>query len=181
MALPVLILPYFFLVGICAVLAQMVLPLAFPLLDLGGFGSALMPLVVIYVTLELGDERAPVLAGLFGLLLDLTSQHRMGTSILLLSGLSVLVLSQARRPQSQQWVMRALYVLVGTFLYCLFDYIFVMAEAWRWTWPLGVWSKIVFACLLNLILSFPIFFAIGFIPRLCGWKPFYEEQVRPYA
>jgi len=36
----------------------------FPILNIVGFGSALVPLVVIYASLELGDERAPILAAL---------------------------------------------------------------------------------------------------------------------
>ena len=58
------------------------------------------------------------------------------------------------------------------------NYILILAETARWTWPLAVWSKITFASLLNLVLS-PIFFLlVGLPPRLCGWKPAYESQER---
>ena len=86
--MPVLIVFYLFLIGLAALFAQMILPVifaaTFPILNVVGFGSALIPLVVIYASLELGDERAPILAAVLGILLDLTSSHRLGTSMLVL-------------------------------------------------------------------------------------------------
>ena len=94
-----------------------------------GFGSALIPLVVIYASLELGDERAPILAGLLGLMLDLaSSSHRLGISMLLLSSLSALIATQAHKPESHHWIFRLTYVLVGTFAYLLLEYLFILVE-----------------------------------------------------
>jgi rod shape-determining protein MreD len=180
----VLIVPYLFFVGLLALLAQMILPVHFPLLTLIGFGSALIPLVVIYASLELGDERAILVAGVLGLLLDLNSPlpHRLGISVLILCSLSALIVTQAHKPESHQWLFRLTFVLVGTFAYLLLDYLFKLVETGRWSWPLDVWSKITFASLLNLILCPFFFFVVGFPARLCGWKPSYEvtERYRNY-
>jgi rod shape-determining protein MreD len=175
---PFLIVAYLFVVGIVAVLAQMVLPVMFPFLSLIGFDSALVPLVVIYASLEIGDERAPILAGILGIILDLTASHRLGISTLVLFSLSVLIVTQAGRPESHTWVFRILFVLVGTFAFFLMNYILILTETARWTWPLAVWSKITFASLLNLVLSPFFFLLVGLPPRLCGWKPAYETQER---
>ena len=172
---------YLLFVGGVAVLAQMVLPAHYPILSDMGVGSALVPLVVIYASLELGDESAPVLAGILGLFLDLTSSHHLGTSVLILSSLSALIVSQAQKPESHLWIFRLTFVLVGTFAYLLLDYIFILAETFRWYWPLSVWSKITFASLLNLVLCPLFFYLIGLPPRFCGWKPDYETQDRYHA
>jgi hypothetical protein len=184
---PVFIVLYLFCVGILALFAQMILPIVFavtcPALNVFGFGSALIPLVVIYASLELGDERAPLLAAGLGLLLDLNSSpsHHLGTSVLILVSLSVLITTQAQKPEAHHWTFQLVFVLVGTFAYLLLDYIFILAETARWYWPLDVWSKITFASLLNLILSPLFFFLIGLPPRLCGWRPAHELQERRYA
>jgi len=180
-AVRVFIVIYLLFLGALALLAQMILPSHFPILSVVGFGSALVPLVVIYASLELGDERAPILAGILGLLLDLTSFHRLGISVLILSSLSVLIMTQAQKPESHHWLFRLTFVLVGTFAFLLLDYISILAETARWYWPLDVWSKITFASLLNLALSPFFFYLAGLPPRLCGWKPAYELQERPYA
>ncbi len=180
--MPVFIVFYYLLVGIAALLAQMVLPVMFPALDLTGVGSALVPLVVIYASLELGDERAPVLAGVLGLLLDLDGKtHRLGISVLLLSSLSVLIITQAKKAEMRYWAMRLTYVLVGTFAYMIVDYLFIQIENFTWYWPLDVWSKITLAALLNLLLSPFCFLLMGLPPRLLGWKPAPDLRKRPYA
>jgi cell shape-determining protein MreD len=178
---PVLIVLYLLVIGAMALLVQMILPVIFPLLNVVGFGSALVPLVVIYASLELGDERAPILAGILGVFLDLTSSHRLGTSVLVLFSLSALIVPQANRPESHTWLFRLIFVLVGTFTFFLLSYILILAETVRWYWPLAVWSKITFASLLNLFLAPFFFYLIGLPPRLCGWKPRYEIQERFYA
>ena len=174
---------YLFVVSALALLAQMILPQIFPALDLVGFGSALVPLIVIYASLELGDERAPILAAIMGFLLDLASSpsHKLGTSVLVLFSLSALIVTQASKPESHTWAFRLVFVLVGTFTFCLMSYILVLAETSRWYWPLSVWSKITFASLLNLLLCPFCFYLVGLPPRLCGWKPNYENEDRSYA
>ncbi len=180
--MPVLIVLYLFVVGVAALLAQMELPVMFPVLDFVGVGSALIPLVVIYASLELGDERAPILAALLGLVLDLVSStHRLGISVLLLTSLSLLIVAQAQKADAKHWIVRLSYVLAGTFGYLVVDYLFTRVEAGHWYWPLAVWSKITLASLFNFILSPLLFFLIGLPPRLCGWKPAREERPRPYA
>ena len=180
--MPVLIVIYLLVVGTMALLAQMILPVIFPILNVVGFGSALVPLVVIYASLELGDERAPILAVILGVCLDLTtSSHRLGTSVLVLFSLSSLIVTQANRPESHTWLFRMIFVLVGTFTFFLLNYVLILAETARWYWPLAVWSKITFASLLNLLLAPAFFYLIGLPPRLFGWKPSYELQERSYA
>jgi cell shape-determining protein MreD len=173
-----------YLLAVCgvALLAQMILPGIFPVLNAVGFNSALVPLIVIYASLELGDERAPIVAGLAGLLLDLisSSQH-LGTSVLVLFSLSALIVTQASKPESHSWPFRLLFVLVGTFCFYVMSYVLQLAETARWTWPFAVWSKITFGSLLNLFLCPIAFYLIGLPPRLCGWKPDYETQDRFYA
>jgi len=178
---PVFIVLYLLFVGTVAILAQMVLPVAFPLLNLIGLGSALVPLVVIYASLELGDERAPILALLLGIFLDLASDHHFGNSALVLFSLSSLIVTQAVRPESHTWLFRMTFVLVGTFSFFLLTYLLILAETAHWSWPLAVWSKITFASLLNLFLAPFLFYLIGLPPRLCGWKPSYENPDRTYA
>ncbi len=179
--MPVLIVLYLLVIGVLALLAQMILPVIFPFLNVVGFGSALIPLLVIYASLELADERAPILAGILGILLDLTSSHRLGTSVLVLFSLSCLIVTQAKRPEAHSWLFRLIFVLVGTFAFFLMNYVLILVETARWLWPLAVWSKITFASLLNLVLA-PFFFVIvGLPPRLCGWKPGYNVQERFYA
>jgi rod shape-determining protein MreD len=178
---PLLIVVYFFAVGVVALLAQMILPVIFPLLNVVGFGSALIPLLVVYASLELGDERAPILACILGVLLDLTSTNRLGTSVLVLFSLSALIATQAEKPESHTWPFRLLFVLVGTFFFFVINYVLILAETARWYWPLAVWSKITFASLLNVLLCPLFFYLIGLPPRLCGWKPDYENPDRSYA
>ena len=173
-----LIVLYLLAVGVLALLAQMILPVIFPILNVIGFGSALVPLVVIYASLELGDERAPVLAAILGLFIDLTSSHHLGTSALVLFSLSALIATQASRPESHTWPFRLIFVLVGTFTFILLSYLLILAETARWYWPLAVWSKITFASLLNLFLCPFFFYLISLLPRLCGWRPDYENQER---
>ncbi len=182
--MPVLIVFYFLFLGVLALLAQMILPVIFgvtiPALNVLGFGAALVPLVVIYASLELGDERAPLVAVLLGLMLDLACRHRLGNSMLVLGSISTMVATQAHRPEAHRWVFRMAFVLVGTFAYLLLDYVLVLAETARWTWPFDVWTKITFASLLNLMLS-PIFFFLAAVPpRLCGWRAEHEKE-RRYA
>jgi len=177
----ILIVIYLLVIGTVALLAQMILPEIFPILNIIGFNSALIPLVVIYASLELGDERAPILAGILGIFLDLTSSHRLGTSALVLFSLSALIVTQAYRPESHTWPFRLIFVLVGTFTFFLLSYLLILAETVRWYWPLAVWSKITFASLLNLILCPFFFYLTGLLPRLCGWKPGHELQERSYA
>ena len=177
----IVIVLYLLFVGILALLAQMVLPVIFPGLGLVSFDSALVPLLVIYASLELGDERALVLAAILGVLLDLNLSHRLGTSVLLLFSLSALIVTQAHRPEAHTWPFRLIFVMVGTFMFFLMNYILILAETARWTWPLAVWSKITFGTLLNLILTPLFFYLVGLPPRLCGWKPAYESTDRYYA
>ncbi len=170
---------YLLAIGAVALLAQMILPVIFPVLNVVGFGSALVPLIVIYASLELGDERALVLAVILGILLDLApSSHRLGTSVLVLLSLSALIVTQASRPESHTWPFRLIFVLVGTFSFYLITYVLSLAETALWVWPLAVWSKITFASLLNLLLCVPFFYLVGIPPRLCGWKPSYETHDR---
>jgi cell shape-determining protein MreD len=180
---PVFIVLYLFLVGVAALLAQMELPVMFPVLDLVGISSALVPLVVIYASLELSDERAPILAAGLGLLLDLelAPPHRLGVSVLLLTSLSLLIITQAHKKESAHWITRLTWVLVGTFGYLSVDYLVGLLQQWRWDWSLVVWSKITLASLLNFIFSPLLFFLFGLPPRLCGWKPAREMRPRPYA
>jgi rod shape-determining protein MreD len=181
-SVPALIVLYLFFVGVAAILAQMELPVMFPMLDLVGVGSALVPLVVIYASLELADERGPVLAFALGLLLDLiSSTHRLGISVLLLVSLSVLITTQAHKADAKHWIVRLSYVLTGTFCYLVIDYLFTRVESGHWHWPLSVWTKITLASLFNFLLSPLLFFLIGLPPRLAGWKPAREERPRRYA
>ncbi len=175
-----LVVVYLLFIGALALLAQMILPGIFPVLNVIGFGSALVPLVVIYASLELGDERAPVVACLLGVAVDLASSpsHRLGTTVLVLFSLSVLIVTQAEKPESHTWPFRLIFVLVGTFSFFLLSYVLILVEAGRWYWPLAVWSKITFASLLNLVLGPIFFYLVGLPPRLCGWKPDYELQDR---
>jgi rod shape-determining protein MreD len=178
---PVLIVLYLLVIGALALLGQMILPVIFPILNVVGFGSALVPLVVIYASLELGDERAPILAGILGVFLDLTSSHHLGISVLVLISLSALIATQAEKRESHTWPFRLVFVLVGTFAFFLLNYVLILAETARWYWPLAVWSKITFASLLNVILCPLFFYLVGLPPRLCGWKPSYGNQERFYA
>lgn len=178
--MPFLVVLYLLFVGVLALIAQMFLPHMFPALGIAGFGSALVPLVVIYASLELGDERAPVIAVILGFLLDLHLQGRLGTSVLVLLALSALIVTQAKKPEAHTWIFRLTFVMVGTFLFYVMNYLVLLIESARWTWPFAVWNKIAFGTLLNLVLA-PIFFPlVGWLPRKFGWKPIHESQ-DPYT
>ncbi|HEX4140264.1 MAG TPA: hypothetical protein VHY09_07950 [Candidatus Methylacidiphilales bacterium] len=179
--MPVLIVIYLLFVGVLAILAQMVLPYMFPLLNAIGLGSALVPLVVIYASLELSDERGPILAAILGFLLDLMVEgSKLGNSVLILFSLSALITTQAQKPESHTWIFRLAFVVVGTFLFFVMSHLLVQVEAARWYWPFAVWSKIVFGTLLNLILAPLFFFLIGLPPRALGWRPAHESH-DPYG
>lgn len=172
---------YLSVIGLLALLGQMVLPQIFPLMGKLGLGSAFIPLLVIYASLEMGDERAPYLAGLLGLLLDLFSSHRLGTSVLVLSSLSLLILTQAHKAESHTWYAHLLFAMIGTFLFLTLDYTFILVQDSRWTWPLAVWNKITFAALFNLIVS-PLFFSLlNILPRQCGWELGSDTALRRYV
>jgi cell shape-determining protein MreD len=180
-AVPVLIVIYLLFVGVVAILAQMVLPNMFPLLDVMGLGSALVPLVVIYASLELGDERGPILAATLGFLLDLAIPgSKLGTSVLILSAISALITTQAAKPESHTWIFRLAFVVVGTFLFFVLTHTLRLVEAARWYWPFAVWSKIVFGTMLNMILGPIFFYLVGLPPRALGWEPKYERH-DPYG
>jgi rod shape-determining protein MreD len=173
-----LVVLYYLFLGILALIAQMFLPHMFPLLGTVGLGSALVPLVVVCASLELGDERGPVVAVILGVLLDLNLQVRLGTSVLVLFSLSALIVTQAQKPESHTWIFRLTFVMVGTFLFFVLTYLLLLIEAARWSWPFAVWNKIAFGTLLNLLLA-PLFFpAAGWLPRQFGWKPAHELQDR---
>ena len=175
---------YFLALGVLALVAQMILAPNFRLLSDLGIGWALLPLLVIYASMELGDERALILAGLLGLLLDLTSHsHRLGISVLILTSISALIISQTHRPEAHSWLFRISFVLVGTFAFGLMDYFFHLVQSGNWRWPLSVWSKITFGVILNLALCPLVFLGISLPARLCGWRPSYErsESHRDYA
>ena len=172
---------YLLVIGVLAVLAQMVLPVMFPILGKIGVDAALVPLVVIYASLELSDERAPILAGLLGVMLDLNLSQRFGTSVIVLFSLSALIATQANRPETHTLPFRLVFVLVGTFTYLLMAYLLLLVETGRWTWPLAVWSRIAFGTLFNLLLTPPFFWLAGFLPRLCGWVREPDPQERYYA
>ena len=181
-AVPVLIVFYLFFVGVAALLAQMALPVMFPMLDFVGIASALVPMVVIYASVELADERAPILAFLLGVLLDLIAPlHRLGISVMLLVSLSLVIVTQAHKADAKHWIVRLSYVLTGTFCYLVLDYLFTRVESGHWHWPLSVWIKITLASLFNFLLSPVLFFLVGLPPRLAGWKPAREERPRRYA
>ena len=181
-AVPVFIVFYLFIVGVVALLAQMELPVMFPILDFVGVASALVPFVVIYASLELADERASILAFFLGVLLDLVAPiHRLGISVLLLVSLSLLIVAQAYKADAKHWIVRLSYVLTGTFAFLVLDYLFTRVESGHWHWPLSVWTKITLASLFNFLLSPVLFFLIGLPPRLAGWKPAREERPRRYA
>jgi rod shape-determining protein MreD len=175
---PYLVVFYLLFIGVLALLAQMLLPHMFPLLSALGLGSALVPLIVIYASLELGDERAPVVAVVLGFLLDLTLHDRLGTSVLVLFSLSALIVTQAQKPESHTWIFRLTFVMVGTFLFFVMTHTMTLVESARWYWPFAVWSKIVFGTLLNVVLA-PVFFPlVGWLPRQFGWKPNHELHDR---
>jgi cell shape-determining protein MreD len=178
---PVLIVLYLLAVGALSILAQMLLPVMFPLLDAVGFSSALVPLLVIFASIELGDERALIIAGILGLGVDLICDNRLGNTSLILFSLSALIVTQADRPETHTWLFRLTFVLVGTFAFLLLSYVLNLAESFHWSWPLAVWSKITFASLLNLIIAPLFFYLVALPPRLCGWRPGHEMRERTYA
>jgi rod shape-determining protein MreD len=177
---PFLIVIYLLVVGVLAILAQMVLPYMFPALNAAGLGSALVPLVVIYASLELGDERGPIIAVVLGFLLDLMLDGRLGNSVLILLALSALITTQTQKPESHTWIFRLAFVLVGTFLFFVLSHLLQLVESARWYWPFAVWSKIVFGTLLNFMLAPIFFYAVGLLPRALGWRPSYEAH-DPYG
>ncbi len=89
--------------------------------------------------------------------------------------------TQANRPESHTFLFRCVYVLVGTFAFAVITYVITLAESARWHWPFVVWAKIIFASLLNLLLTPIVFYVLGLPPRLAGYRPAYEQKGRGYA
>jgi rod shape-determining protein MreD len=171
---PLFIVIYLLAVGGIALILQMQLPLISPVLGALGLGSSLVPLIVIYASLELADERGPVLAVLLGLLVDLSSHHHLGNTVLVLFALSALIATQAQKPESHSWLFRLTFVLVGTFLFFVLSYLLTLIEIGRWSWPFAVWNKVVFGTLLNVVLAPLCFVVVGWLPRRFGWRPAHE-------
>ena len=161
----------------------MILPVifaaTFPVLNVFGFGSALIPLVVIYASLELGDERAPAPGRHLGLAAGphlLPPARHFGADSLLAFGPDRHPGAQARG--SSLGLPTDLRAGRNVRLFCCSITFSSWSETARWYWPLEVWSKITFASLLNLVLSPFFFYLVGLPPRLCGWKPGLRIQER---
>jgi cell shape-determining protein MreD len=164
------------LLGWLAVIGQMALP---QISWLVGAPPALLALVVIYGALELPGLWVFFITALLGFYVDLLSPNRLGTSVISLSLLAGLILTQRPTRIVGRLDYRLLLVMVGTFLYLCVDYCFHMLQVGRYNWPFGLWSVMALSAVLNACLALCFFPLLNLLGQMTGWRR--REQASRYA
>jgi len=164
------------LLGWMAVIAQMTLP---QISWLVGAPPALLALMIIYGALELPGLWIFFITALLGFYVDLLSPNRLGTSVISLSLLGGIILTQKPTRVAQRLDYRLLLVMVGTFLYLCVDYVFHLLQIGRFNWPFGLWSVMALSAVLNACLALCLFPLLNWFGRMMGWRG--REQAPRYA
>lgn len=152
-------------------------------------------LVVIYAALRLKDARTFIVVCLLGFALDLVSgDNRLGVSVIPLTLVASIVLSQAEATIARHWYFQMLLVLVGTFLYLTLTYLIYLIQAWamtqtgidstvyshevsfNWNWPLFVWQGILIGSCLNAAIAPFLYFGFNKFLALLGQR---ESKLGP--
>lgn len=169
---------YTLFLGLLSVILQMFVP---DIHFLGGARPALPALAMIYATLCLRDLRVFVVALLLGFFIDLLCPNRLGVSVIALSVVAALVLTQTQGRLLQRMDFQMLVVLVGSFLYMGLTYFFYLMQIWSGSSSPGDWVLITYGSILNTLIS-PFLFALFNLPlRLTGWTPSRRNEYTGYA
>lgn len=169
---------YTLVLGLISVLVQMFVP---EIHFLGGARLALPALMVIYAAICLRDLRVFIVAAAVGFYIDLLCPNRIGVSVIALSLMASLILTQTQGRLLQRLDFQLLVVLVGSFLYFSLTYFFFLMQIWSGSVTPGDWLLITYGSILNTIVS-PFLFALLNLPlRLMGWKPGSRSEYTGYA
>ncbi len=167
---------YSLFLGFLCVWLQMFVPgISF----LGSARPDLPVLAIIYAAIQMRGLRVFFLTIIIGFYLDLLCPNRLGVSVIGLSVVAALVLTQTIG-QSDVRVLRRvdfqmLIVLVGTFLNQTLSYIFFLMQIWSGSTTPSDWVLITYGSILNALVS-PLLFALFNLPlHIAGWKGKREE------
>lgn len=169
---------YTLLLGFISVVLQMHMP---ELHFLGGARPALPVLALIYAALCLRDLRVFIVAVLMGFYIDLLCPNRLGVSVISLSVVAALVLTQTQGRLLQRMDYQMLVVLVGSFLFIGLNYFFFLMQIWSGSSTPGDWVLITYGSILNTLISPLLFFLFNIPLRLTGWKPTNRGEYTGYA
>lgn len=147
---------------------------------LQGANWALMPLLVIYATLFLASYQAWIITFIIGVLIDLFSESRLGSSTACLLAVVMLLQTQYLERWRKQWYAQMFLALVGTMFFLILDYLSFSLQRGRFVYSEGILFKMTMASLFNALLA-PFFFALlnlGFTKVGCklSQDSLYEEQ-----
>ncbi len=152
--------------GELSLLMQMVLP---SVAWLGGMRPAFLALVVIYGTLSLEGLSIFIVTTFLGLSLDLLSPNHLGISVVSLSLLAALILTQCELHLARKWYYQALLVLIGTFFYVMVDYGLYLMQIGHLLFPSWLWTATALVSVFNAVISPLAFILFNSIPRLFHW------------
>lgn len=169
---------YTLALGLISVLVQMFVP---EIHFLGGARPALPALAVIYAAICLRDLRVFIIAAAVGFYIDLLCPNRLGVTVIALSIVATLILTQTQGRLLHRVDFQLLVVLVGSFLYLSLTYFFFLMQIWSGSSTPGDWILITYGSIMNTILS-PVLFALFNLPlRLMGLKPGSRNEYTGYA
>lgn len=169
---------YTLILGLLSVVAQMFLP---DIHFLGGARPALPVLTVIYAAICLRDLRVFLIVVAVGFYHDLLCPNRLGVTVIALSSVALLVLTQTQGRMLRRLDFQMLVVLVGSFLYLSLAYFFFLMQIWSGSSTPGDWVLITYGAILNTLLS-PLLFPLLNLPlRLLGLTPSARTEYTGYA
>jgi cell shape-determining protein MreD len=148
------------LIGLGAVLLQMVLPAWF---SLTGLHLAMVCLPPVYAVFYMGLPQALFLAVSLGLAQDILSPGMPGLGPLSIGLMLALLSTQRRLVRVEGGLLAMLLILLGTFFYLVLDYLFFSARLGRWHWPLDLAVRMVGESLVNALLLPPFTWAMDFV------------------
>lgn len=173
---------YTLLLGLLCVLVQMFIP---GISTLGSARPDVPVLAVIFSVLQLRGLHVFVITALVGLYIDLLSPNRLGVSVIGLSVVAALVLTQTAGQDNGKPLRRVdfqmLIVLVGTFINLSLSYLFYRMQIWSGSTSPGDGILITYGSILNALIS-PLLFALFSLPlRLFGLGNWKREEYTGYA
>ena len=124
-----------------------------------GANWALMPLLIIYATLFLASYEAWILAFLMGLLIDLFSEARLGSSSVCLLAVVMLLQTQYLERWRKRWYAQVFLALVGTMFFLILDYTSFCVQRGRLIYSDGILFKMTMASVFNALIA-PFIFAL---------------------
>ena len=117
----------------------------------------LLPILVSYSALRFDLAKALAVAAVLGLLLDLPSITRMGTSSIGFIVLTFFIFSQTENFKFDFLPHSLLLTLLGIFLYLILDYLFFCMQVQTWRWPFYVWVIITHQAIFATAVALPVY------------------------